>query len=303
MRAAATALCFSLRWRIGGTAQELSKVVREQLERGGVNRANDAEVLPVHGAHLLRLPPFSDRDDASIRAAEWQVGVLPHEFSHACDVLWHETGDRSQLAGCERIQERRFDLCATASSQQVAHFGNDRGRDHKVSRVDVVIPTYTRCVTGIIGIRQGYEGPRVDHDHSPKPVSRRISSARVDVSEWPECPMPMKAGRTERGLCSMNGLRVCTTASISSSGTLSIRACSSSRVVMVSRVAKVPLISSRVSLPTVVGRGDHLGRRLTTCGYSRRRERSLITLIAATAWLFSRCSRIGRMRSSRFAAL
>jgi hypothetical protein len=63
----------------------------------------DAEVPPVDGGHLLRLPAFRDGDDARVRAPEPQTGVLPHEMGHALDVVGHDARDGAELSGRECV--------------------------------------------------------------------------------------------------------------------------------------------------------------------------------------------------------
>lgn len=105
--------------------------LRQENEGLDVLRTDGTEVPPISREDRGDRAPLSDRDNAGVRTAEREVGVLLDQLRHALEILGDEIGDHQITAG-EGSEEGRFGRrTEIVPTDHVADFGHDRRRNQE----------------------------------------------------------------------------------------------------------------------------------------------------------------------------
>jgi hypothetical protein len=167
---------------------------RQEDERVGVTRPDDAEVAAVDGRELGEAEPLRGGDDRRVDRAEREVAVAGDELGNAQPVGGEHGLDRECARG-KVAEEADLWLDAEACAEEERDLSDDeRGNDQRTwMRLEKL---EGRSVVGVVRVDVGVEGTRVDDDPGYRLTSAaRISSIRADTSLtplWPALAAPSR---------------------------------------------------------------------------------------------------------------
>lgn len=168
-----------------------SRRSRNQVERGAVTGAHDAEVPAVDGGDFGDIEPFGRCHHRSVDGSQRQIAVGVNEFGDPEPVT---RSDRlsDEVARREVAEESHLDAGPESSADEVCDLGDHQARHDQRSRVGEQ-QLERGSMMPIIRIDIRIERPRVDDEGYDAASVARISSMRSEMSSCPLRPAPAAA--------------------------------------------------------------------------------------------------------------